>query len=124
MSTSEDNLVVTPLQATHADIGRHLWEIEDTRRTTLESISGVTDSLLDVHVESSANTIGALLYHIALVESSWLYEDALQQPLPEDLELLFAEVHRDKDGVLASMQGEPLAAHLSRLEAVRRRLLE
>src|SRR5690606_11586373 len=72
----------------------------------------------------SDNSIGSLLYHLALVEMSWLYEDMLLAEPPADIAALFPVAHRAADGTLAHVPGVELSEHLRRLEVARDRFLE
>jgi len=85
----------------------------------------VTQSVLDWTPLEGGNSIGSLLYHIALIEFDWLYAEVLggHEPYPADIVPLFPADARDADGRLAAVLAEPLDAHLERLALVRDRLL-
>jgi len=97
--------------------------LEDTRRRTLEALVGLSTDALEWTL-ADGNSIGSLLYHIALIEMSYLYEDilglgwvaALQPLLPYDV--------RSEDGHLTALHGESLESHLARLAACRALLLQ
>jgi len=116
---------VEPLLHYEPTIGRWLWLLEDTRRETKEALAGLTPAALDwIPIGSEENSIGTLLYHIALIELDWLYAEVLEnQPWPEELKELCAVVVRDPQGHLSPVQGVGLAEHLHRLDRSRAYLL-
>ena len=117
-------LVLAPI-ADDAEVGRWLAAMEDARRDTLRELERVTPDMVDWQPDQPLNSIGALLYHIALIETSWLLEDILEgEPGPESLQALFPFDDRDADGRLIQVAGEPLDIHLHRLAATRDYLLE
>ena len=117
-------LSVEPLPGYEPTIGRWLWLLEDTRRETKEILTGLAPAALDWRAPQSENSIGTLLYHIALIELDWLYAEALEsQPWPEELKPLFALDARDAHERLSPLQGETLEEHMQRLDLVRRHLL-
>jgi hypothetical protein len=115
-------LVLEPM-ADHAEVGRWLSALEDGRRDTLLELEGVTDAMVDRRVADELNTIGTLLYHVALIEADWLLDDIFDDrgAWPSDV-LPFGD--RDPKGTLTEVRGEPLVEHLARLAAVRSLLLE
>jgi uncharacterized damage-inducible protein DinB len=68
-------------------------------------------------------SLGSLLYHMAAIEASWLYEEALGRPWPPAVKTMFPHPVRADDGRLTAVTGESLDDHWARLEEVRRRLL-
>lgn len=116
---------VEPLPGYEPAIGRWLWVLEDTRRETKEeALTGLAPAALDWIPPHSENSIGTVLYHIALIELDWLYTEVLEsQPWPEELKPLFALDDRDAQGRLSMLRGETLEEHLHRLDLVRQYLL-
>lgn len=115
---------VEPLPGYEPAIGRWLWLLEDTRRETKEALTGLAPTALDWRSPHIENSIGTLLYHIALIELDWLYDEALDaQPVPEELKPFFTLDARDADTHLSALQGETLADHLRRLDLLREHLL-
>jgi uncharacterized damage-inducible protein DinB len=116
--------IVEPLPGYEPTIGRWLWSLEDTRRETKATIANLTPSVLDWAPASGDNTIGTLLYHIALIELDWLCVEVLEnQPYPQELQASFALAHRDEQGHLSLMQDATLEEHIQRLDLVREHLL-
>jgi hypothetical protein len=69
-------------------------------------------------LDGRENPIGSLLYHIALVEMSWLFEDILEEPLPPQVHSDFP--HKMRDGKrLSRVLSVPLAEHLGRFKRSR-----
>lgn len=115
------NLIVLPLHGFESEIGRWLWCLEDIRRTLLEKISGISQQQLDTEV--IGHSIGSLLYHIALIEADWLYEEVLGGKWNPNIRTLFPQEDRNDDDTLSSVKGQNLHEHLHRLQCVRDELL-
>lgn len=109
-------LTMTPLPGAAAEVGPWLWAMQETRRGVLQTVSGLEQDALDWRGASGEeNSIGSLLYHLALVEMSWLYEDMLLMDPSEEVAALLPHPSRDAEGRLAHVAGETLAQHLGRL---------
>jgi DinB superfamily len=81
--------------------------------------------MLDVQPPGADNSIGTTLYHVALVEADWLFDDIYGIRLNDsELAAWFPFASRDAGGVLTDVTGESLADHLRRLDAVRQVLIE
>ena len=125
MSDGFSDLRVVPLPGYEPEIGRWLWVLQDIREKTLRSLDGLSTSDLDTIPPGADNTIGVLLYHIALIEADWLYVEALDnRPIPPGIEALFPLAARDQQSQLSSISGLSLVEHLHRLETVRNALLQ
>ena len=98
--------------------------LQDSRRRTIESIKGVSDEALNWRRSSAESSIADLLYHIALVEADWLYEDVAGIPYPKRIKDLFPQEMRESDSRLVHVVPAPLDVHLHRLDDVRTELLE
>jgi uncharacterized damage-inducible protein DinB len=118
MSTKE-NLTLKPLQAKEPLIGRWLSYLEDGRKRTKEVIENLPATILDWQGPSFQNSIGTLLYHIALIEADWLYVEILEQPYPDFLATWFPFGVRDEGGRLTPVQGWELNRYLELLDNVR-----
>jgi uncharacterized damage-inducible protein DinB len=117
------NVVDTHLSVEPA-IGQWLWALQDTRQRTMEELERVSPAMIDWLPPEGGSSIGTLLYHIALIEADWLYEEVLVQGMPAEVIALFPFGYRDEQGRLAQVQGLSLAQLLSRLETVRGLLLD
>lgn len=105
-------------------IGQWLWALEEVRSRTLRAVEGLEQAELDWTGEDGAeNSIGSLLYHIAVVEISWLYFDCLNRPAPEHVQAVLPHelVVGDR---LTHVPGEALGLHLARLHLTRRQFLD
>jgi uncharacterized damage-inducible protein DinB len=116
----KDYLLVKPPINYPSDIGRALWMLEDTRRRTKLALEGTTEQVLDWSFSGQHNTIGTILYHIAAVEMSWLYEEILQAEFPQEIERLFPLDLRNDQGQLSILRGSSLAEHFQRLDTTRK----
>ncbi len=99
------------------------WELEDTRRRTLEVLVDLDPSIIDSSPEGFENSIGSLLHHIALIEADWLYADMLEQEYPKWMYERFPDEDRDQIGHLVAPE-MPLERHLDTLGYVRGELLK
>src|SRR6266508_255093 len=82
------------------EVGRWLAALQDARGRTLRDLDGVTDEEIDRRPFEGANSIGTVLYHIAAIETDWLFEEILgaeASPWPQDL---FPFAVREEDGRL------------------------
>jgi uncharacterized damage-inducible protein DinB len=117
--TERELLALEPI-ADVPEVGRWLSALDDGRRDTILELRDVTDDMVDLAPPGAPNSIGTLLYHIALVELDWLLVDILGPeggvPWPEEL-APFAD--RDSEGTLTVVRGESIDTHLARLAAIR-----
>jgi uncharacterized damage-inducible protein DinB len=106
------------------EIGGALWSLEEARKRTKRELDELQSEYLDWTPGNGANSIGALLYHIAAIELDWIFVEVREEPFPDDLAALFEEDVVDEYGLLARARGQTLEPHLARLDAVRECLLE
>lgn len=116
-------VLAEPFPAVSTEIGRWSAVLMECRARTLKTIDGIGQVELDWRPPNCANAIGSLLYHIGLIEADWLYNEIIEQPVPERLKLLFGVEDRTSDGTLTSPCGESVNQHASRLALVRGQLL-
>jgi hypothetical protein len=122
--TERELLTLEPI-ADAPEVGRWLSALEDGRRDTLSELDNVTDEALDARPPGSENSIGSALYHVALIEADWLFDDIFGESIEgSDLEPLFPVDDRDDAGRLSVVAGESLATHLDRLGRVRQVVIE
>jgi uncharacterized damage-inducible protein DinB len=107
------------------EVGRWLAAMEDARRDTLRELDRVTPEMIDWRPDAPINSIGALLYHIALIEADWLLDDIQgRDALPDWASELLPFTDRDDDGRLTRVDGQPLHQHLDRLARIRTFLVD
>ena len=121
--SSQPPKIIQPLPCREPEVGRWLWALQDTRSLTYACLEGISQAELDWSPPYRGNTIGSLLYHIAVIEADWLYEDVLQSGFPADVADLFSLGIRDEAGLLSAVRGVVLEEHLCVLDAVRARLV-
>ena len=112
-----------PLDGFHPAVGAALWRLEDARERTVDLIDRIPDGAVDWLPSWGENTIGTLLYHVAVIELDWLYTEILEQDPPSEFMKLFPEDARTDGGRLTPVRGQTFDAHLARLHAVRARFL-
>lgn len=119
-----ERLVLDPI-ADDPEVGRWLAALEDGRRDTLRELERVTPEMVDWYPDAPLNSIGSLLYHIALIEADWVVNEILElgDDVPE-LTPLLPWPDRDADGHLTRVNGQSLADHLERLAGVREFVLD
>lgn len=116
---------MTPIDEAAPEVAPWLWAMEEARRGLVSTVADLDQAALDWRGPSGAdNSIGSLLYHVALIEMSWLYDDIFLREPPEDIASLFQHNHRDREGRLTHVPGVPLEEHLQRLDSTRARFLE
>ena len=112
-------LTLEPI-AEDPEVGRWLAALEDARRDTLRELATVTVPMVDWQPPFLLDSIGTLLYHVALIEADWLLEEILAGEEPPDW--LAAALHapdRDAAGRLTRIDGEPLERLAARRERLR-----
>lgn len=122
MVRQKDQRLLNPLSGYPDEVGVWLAALQDARERTLRVLEKIEPQWIDFVPEGEAESLGTILYHLAAIEASWLYEDILQVPLPPDIEVLFPYDVRDEDGKLTAVSGS-LQEHLKRLSSVREHLL-
>lgn len=117
-----ESLVAGAIEGYEPEVGAALWRLQEARERTMRLLSEVKGEWLDR--ATGGNSIGSVLYHVALIEADWLFSEILEQGLPAELARLFPVEHRDEAGVLSVLAGETLEQHLERLVAIRAVVLE
>jgi len=121
---NKKSLIVDAGLSREPEIGRWLWVLQDTRQRTLSELDRLTPAIIDWLPPNNESSIGTVLYHIALIESDWLYTEVLEQPIPPEVLSLFPYDDRDEQRRLTQVKGLGLSQHLGRLETVRGLLLD
>lgn len=115
---------VEPVAGCDPAVGRWLAILDDARKRTRYTLSTIQPDDLDAAPVAGRNTIGTLLYHIALVDLNWVYDNMLQQPYPAEVAALFPYPLRDAQDNLTPVTGWDLAAYQRILEAARQQIIE
>ncbi len=101
------------------EIARWLAAMAQIRERTISLTEDLDQQTLDwTGPEGDENSIGSLLYHIALVEVSWLYYDIHLQNFPPSVEEDFP-FPMAEEGRITPVSGVPIAEHLERLSRSR-----
>ena len=111
--------IVSPPSGYTPVVARRVWALEDTRSRTKSLLAGISQEVLDWVPQEGGNSIGTLLYHLAAIEMSYLYEDILEVGWATELEGLLPYNIRDETSSLVEVKGENLGVHLDRLDASR-----
>lgn len=127
--TARRRLVLAPI-GHDPELGRWLAALEDSRQRTLRELEGVRPEMVDWYPDAPLNSIGSLLYHIALIEADWVATEMLGLDEPQDLAALLPWPDREPaDGArtdrhLSRIDGQSLEQHVERLGSIRRWVLE
>ena len=115
--TERERRVLTPA-AGDPEIGRWLAAFEEVRHDTLNVVGEIPAGVVDLDPGSDGDTLGTVLYHVALIEIDWVFTDVLDREgdIPHDL---FPHSDRVDDGHLTPVVGETLEEHLDRLAKTR-----
>jgi hypothetical protein len=120
----KERLTLEPI-ADDPEVGRWLSALEDGRRDTLRELEGVTPEMVDWYPDAPLNSIGSLLYHVALIEADWVATEILElTDYPSEIEGLFPWPDREADRHLSRIDGQSLDQHRARLDATRQWALE
>jgi len=115
----KERLTLEPI-ADDPEVGRWLAALEDARRDTLRELDGVTPDMVDWYPDAPLNSIGSLLYHVALIEADWVAVEILElTDNPPELAALLPWPDREADRHLSRIDGQSLDDHRARLDGVR-----
>ena len=102
--TARRRLVLTPI-GDDPEVGRWLAALEDGRNDTLMELARVTPEMVDWYPDAPLDSIGTLLYHVALIEADWVATEMLGLDDPPDLVALLPWPDREADGHLSPVDG-------------------
>src|SRR3954464_9340602 len=120
----KERLTLEPI-ADDPEVGRWLAALEDARRDTYRELERVAPDMVDWRPDAPLNSIGSLLYHIALIEADWVATEILElAENPAELAALLPWPDRDADSQLSRIDGQSLDEHQARLNGVRQFALE
>ncbi len=117
-------LVVDPVSSVEPEIGDWLWALKDARQRTYKCLKGLPAEVIDWLPSNRKNSIGTVLYHIALVEADWLYVEVLEQAYALTIAALLPYPARDEQELLTKVEGVSLDDHMMRLHVVRQQVLQ
>jgi len=120
---SRQHLQIAAVDGYVPEIGRALWMLEDTRTLTGSILEGIAPEVIDWQTPTS-NSIGTLLYHIAIIEMDWLFNEVMEGKMPGTVWNAFPFPVRGDDDRLKVVTGISLDAHFKRLDSTRRLLLD
>ncbi len=124
MSTKpREQLQIPAIEGFVPEIGRAIWMLEDTRTETGRRLEGIAPEVIDWQ-PPNGNSIGTLLYHIAIIEMDWLFNEVMEEKLPKTVWDAFPHPVKDDNGRLTVVQRVSLDAHFKRLDSTRRALLD
>ena len=120
---ARSRLVLTPI-GDDPEVGLWLAALEDGRADTLKELAGLTPDVIDWYPDAPLNSIGTLLYHIAIIEAAWVVEEILERGDDPELAGLLPWPDREGPGEggarhLSRIDGQSLDEHIGRLTAVR-----
>ncbi len=120
----KERLTLEPI-ADDPEVGRWLAALEDARRDTLRELESVSPQMVDWYPDAPLNSIGSLLYHIALIEADWVATEILElADSPAELAVLLPWPDREPDKHLSRIDGHSLDEHRARLNGVRQFALD
>jgi uncharacterized damage-inducible protein DinB len=103
-----------------AEVGRWLSAMDECRGRTLRELDGISQAELERMPVGANNSVATLLYHLALIEADWLFNEILQVgDATASLGALLPYDDRDLEGRLTEVQEMTIDDHLGRLAAVR-----
>ena len=105
------------------EIGRWLAAFDEVRRDTHHVVAHIPADCVDRNPADGGDSVGTVLYHVALIEVDWVFTDVLDRPegIPRHL---FPHNDRVEDGRLTPVLGESLEQHVDRLEKTRAIVLD
>jgi uncharacterized damage-inducible protein DinB len=118
VSQSERYKIVTP-EGYAPEVGRLVCAMDRARTRTLDAVADLTVEQLDHLHDATSNTIGALLMHIAAVETlHGILSLENRMPTPEEF-AVWGVAFGLGDAARAQIKGKPLDHYLDTLARVR-----
>jgi uncharacterized damage-inducible protein DinB len=119
-----ETFALVPTEGVAPEVGVWLAAMHECRQRTAVTLTGLPDGLLDVEPPDGGSTFGALLYHIAIVEADWLFDEILGTIDTDFPKHLFPVEMREDGTKLTGFSGDTLRQHLDRLKAIRTMLVD
>ena len=117
-------LTLTAAEGDDPEIGRWLRALKDTRARTRRELRELPEGILDQAPPPGGSSIAAILYHLAIIEADWLFDDILDTQETDWPAELFPMDAREDGEHLSAFKGEKLDEHLARLDTVRTMLAD
>lgn len=116
-------LTLTAAEGDDPEIGRWLRALRDTRGRTRRQLKDLPPEVLD-QAPPGGSSIATILYHLAIIEADWLFDDILGTQETDWPAELFPKDVREDGEHLTPFSGETVDQHLDRLEKVRTMLVD
>lgn len=117
-------LSLAPGEGEDPEIGRWLRALKDTRSRMNQALQDLPAELVDRLPPSGGSSIGAILYHLAIIEADWLFDDVLGTQETDWPAELFPMDAREDGEHLSPFADETVDQHLARLKKIRTMLVE
>lgn len=121
---TKPTLTLAAPESEDPEIGRWLRALKDTRGRTRRELKDLPAELVDTSPASGASSIGTILYHLAIIEADWLFDDILGTQETDWPAELFPKDAREDGQHLTPFAGETVEQHLERLAKVRTMLVD
>lgn len=115
-------LVLDPVSG-DPEVGRWLAALDEVRRDTLKVLADLPDDAVDRDLGDGGDTVGTVLYHVALVEADWVFSDVLDRESDIGRDLFPADA-RGPEGRLSPVLSQTMAQHLDRIARTRAMVLD
>ena len=110
----KDAISISPPAGFAPRIGQYIAQLEDVRGRTMRYAEGLSPWQLAWFPNPKVESIGTLLLHIAAVETSWIQEDIMRQPMGEEWRIAFPI----RFGI-PQISGKPLEFFIEKLDSSR-----
>ena len=109
--------------AADPEAGRWLSALDRVRRGTNELLNEIEPTAIDTDPGDGGDSLGTVIYHLALVEVDWVYSDILdrESDIPRSM---FPHDDREVNGRLTPVTGESMAEQRARLDRAREMVAE
>lgn len=119
--TNRERLALEPT-GPELQLGLLLAALDEARGRTHRELITVTDDMVAWRPSMALDSIGQVLYHVALIEADWLFNEILElseDEWPSWMADEFPADVRDASGRLSDLPDEPLERAVARLDRVR-----
>jgi uncharacterized damage-inducible protein DinB len=120
----ESILRIEPLPGYAPAVGRLVGMLNYSRVTTLQAVEGLTMAGLDHLHDDQSNSIGALLAHMAAVESAYQILTFEDRVMTDEENARFKPALKLGTEGRQALRGQPLEHYVDQLAAIRARTLQ